>query len=428
MTRRALLLLLAAIPAAGAEPARLLSLLLAPERELRERGEEEAVTVARADAASLEPLWGDLDLRGRCVLLRALGRSGAKEAIRLALAKAGDPEPELFRALLDGLVRGGAKALFEPLPEATPLARRAAVESLRLRWRVESELVKLKSMSGWTGSYAGQFDEVRAIGREALPILVDIIANRDHPLPGEAGAGPYRGIHPQMHLFDPQELRVVVANNVHALLAPGEGPAIEELLRLCDEYLSMDEAVRPFERTDLGPAIAFSLHDYGVRESLEDPRLFAPARRRMDELRELAYPTFGRQRMVNPSGLWDYGWACIRLGRYDEGEECYKQVLERADSGSRPLAAYNLACSFAMRAAGNPGERARFSRDAVFYLRLAVEAGFVDWPWMEKDRDLDAIRADPGYLSILEGLRREYPDRTERKVEKDIDAILNEGK
>ena len=42
-------------------------------------------------------------------------------------------------------------------------------------------------------------------------------------------------------------------------------------------------------------------------------------------------------------------------------------------------------------------------------LAQSVVYGYADWPWMEEDRDLDAIRKEADYARIVEGLRRQYP-------------------
>ena len=121
--------------------------------------------------------------------------------------------------------------------------------------------------------------------------------------------------------------------------------------------------------------------------------------------------------------LWDLGYACIRVKRYEEGEYYYAQVL--LISPSKGIAAYNLACNFSMRAqdAAAPW-RDRFKREALDYLRRAIEDyGYGDWKWMEEDGDLDFIRGEKEYKALLRRLKERYPERAKGKVAKGRSAL-----
>ncbi len=367
--------------------------LLSPGRGAREGAEALAREIARTDPSGVAALWDRLDLRGRCLLVRALGAAGTRHAAEVALARAAGPEPELFPALLDGLAAGGEASLFAPVPEEMPAARREAIEEMRLRWRLEAELARLKSPSGLTGHYTGQFARAKELGPGVIPILLDITADRARPLPGETASGPYAAIHPGMTSFDPQELRGMTAYAFAELAEKSDAATIEELLRLHWEYKSLDEDEFPFEHEELAPALAFSLYDLAVVE---------PALARIGELEDV-YRARGEYRY-----LWELGYANIRIGRIADGEEWYKRALEEADN--RAIAAYNLACSYAVR-----HER----KDAIKYLRQAIhECGYGDWKWMEEDGDLAFIRGDPEYQKLLRHLQQKYPERKKGKVPK----------
>ena len=50
-------------------------------------------------------------------------------------------------------------------------------------------------------------------------------------------------------------------------------------------------------------------------------------------------------------------------------------------------------------------------------LQKSVDAGYADWPWMEEDRDLDAIRKEPGYAPMLAKMKAEFsPDAVRRDL------------
>jgi hypothetical protein len=401
--------------------------LLSPGRGAREGAEALAKDLARTDPAGVASLWDALDLRGRCLLVRALGAAGTRHAAEVAFGRAAAAEPELFRALLDGLAEGGEASLFASLPETIAPARKEAVAELRLRYRLEEELVRLKSPSGLTGHYTGQFARVKKLGPSVIPILLDITADRARPLPGESAAGPYVGIHPGLTRFDPTELRGMTAYSFSEVVEPTDGQTILQLLDLYDRYTGepeweehwADEDERMelkwrraigsersrFEREDLAPSIAFSLFDLGEQ---------APALNHVAELRRRAN---GDGEEEGNQVLWDLGFACIRIGLFDEGEWWYRQYLRIAPS--KAIVAYNLACNFSVRAEREPREQERFKRDALEFLDEAIrEHGYGDWKWMEEDGDLSFIRSDPKYQELLRFLKEKYPDRAKGKVPK----------
>jgi tetratricopeptide (TPR) repeat protein len=183
---------------------------------------------------------------------------------------------------------------------------------------------------------------------------------------------------------------------------------VDELLQLHATYMALDEDEHRFEYEDLAPSIAFSLFDLGVPH---------PALSYIESLE--AKLEDGDQRV-----LWDLGYACIRVKRYEEGERWYRDVLEVAPS--KAIAAYNLACNFAMRArdAATSEWRKRFREEALQYLRQSIEEfGYGDWKWMEEDGDLDFIRGEKEYKELLGYLKKKYPERKKGKVAKGRSAL-----
>ncbi len=91
--------------------------------------------------------------------------------------------------------------------------------------------------------------------------------------------------------------------------------------------------------------------------------------------------------------LSQLGTNLLRQGRYAAAAFCFETSLG-VQPGDR-VAAYNMACACA-----------RLGRrdEAVGWLRKAVENGFTDGAFIEKDPDLEAIRAEPGYKKIIDGL------------------------
>jgi hypothetical protein len=214
--------------------------------------------------------------------------------------------------------------------------------------------------------------------------------------------------------FEREELRTLAAYSFGELVSPGDEATTERLLTLYKRYAELDEDLHRVERRELAPALAFSLHDLGVAW---------PGQRLLRELTERAYSRDWNQRR---DAIWELGYAYMRLGEPDKGTEHYHLVLEMAE-GDKGVTAYNLACSFAMRAMQEPRRRELFRRMALGYLQQAVERyRWIDWPWMEEDGDLDFIRDDPVYVELLARLKAQYPVPEKRRVPKSVEEFLAE--
>jgi hypothetical protein len=409
------LLLCAPLLRAEAAPEAIRTGLLAPGREDREGAARAARAWARRDPLAVDALFDTLDARGRCLLVHALAAAGGPAA-QVAARHAGDPEPEVFRALLQGLVEGGRKALFTPFPEGLPERRVRAVEGLRTQWRVEEELALLKNEHGPTGHYLGQYAGMKEIGPGAYDVLLDIVQDVERPIAGQGGAGPYRTAVPAMVRFEREELRTLAAYSFGELVSPEDEATKARLLTLYQRYAELDEDLHRVERRELAPALSFSLHDLGVAW---------PGRRL---LRELAERAESRDWARRREAIWELGYAYMRLGDPGKGTQHYEAVLDMED-GDKGVTAYNLACAFAMRAMQEPRRRELFKRMALGYLQAAIERHrWIDWPWMEEDGDLEFIRDDPLYQELLAGLKARYPVREKRKVPKRVEEFLAEPK
>lgn len=90
----------------------------------------------------------------------------------------------------------------------------------------------------------------------------------------------------------------------------------------------------------------------------------------------------------------DQGLRNLGLGRFEQAEREFKQVLELEPQNE--TAWYNLACTYARWGRIDP---------ALEHLKRAVEHGFDDATHMEKDPDLDPLRQDPRFREIMAGLQ-----------------------
>jgi len=91
----------------------------------------------------------------------------------------------------------------------------------------------------------------------------------------------------------------------------------------------------------------------------------------------------------------DQGLSYLKLARFERAEKEFRAVVELEPENE--VAWYNLACTYS-----------RWGKlDLAFeHLRRAVAAGFDDVSHMEKDSDLDALRADPRYKEIIGGIEK----------------------
>jgi tetratricopeptide (TPR) repeat protein len=80
-------------------------------------------------------------------------------------------------------------------------------------------------------------------------------------------------------------------------------------------------------------------------------------------------------------------------GRLQDGLAVDKQLV--ASRPADPTAHYNLACRYALLKQADM---------ALGALRKAIELGYRDFRFMEKDRDLESIRKDPRFRQLV----REY--------------------
>jgi len=87
-----------------------------------------------------------------------------------------------------------------------------------------------------------------------------------------------------------------------------------------------------------------------------------------------------------------YATDLAQAGRLDEAKVQAAKALEL--SPSDPLMLYNCACFYARM-----GEKELSLKS----LRAAVESGFENYEWIERDADLESIRSEAGYEELMKG-------------------------
>ena len=81
-------------------------------------------------------------------------------------------------------------------------------------------------------------------------------------------------------------------------------------------------------------------------------------------------------------------------GRIADGLKMDRRLVKLQPANA--TAHYHLACSLAL---------SRRKSDALRSLRNAIDLGYRDFDWMQQDPDLEALKAHPEFLSLLDQLK-----------------------
>jgi len=93
--------------------------------------------------------------------------------------------------------------------------------------------------------------------------------------------------------------------------------------------------------------------------------------------------------------LFRHGFDLLEAHKYEEGAMAYRTLLELWPRHA--LSHYNLACAEALLG---------HSDSAVQSLIRSIDFGYQNLAHMLKDSDLDSIRTHPGYLEVVETLKK----------------------
>ena len=152
----------------------------------------------------------------------------------------------------------------------------------------------------------------------------------------------------------------------------------------------LDQALAPFRRViELKPGFYAAYKD--VEQTCAGLGMKAEAEEASRQLLELL-PDYLLQNPDDSRARMFYAITLAEKGRKDEAIEEGNKALEL--SPGDPMMLYNCACLYSQL-----GEVDR----AVETLRQAISGGYENFRWMKHDPDLDALRADPGFMALVEG-------------------------
>jgi hypothetical protein len=333
-------------------------------------------------------------------LAEVLGRDGSPDAIGAlldALPKADVATAAAIRAALVGQAERTAPLLAQRLAGTKDVpARLQELSAIVRRARIERIFLGARSRSGGTGYYRGQFDALLPYREEAVDVCLAILADRRHKMPDEFPVGGYRFLRAPQPPVDSMDARVMAGNALAELLRPSDTRALASLARLYRDY---------WRHTLQHPA--GDLRDMSPQELLLDTILPALYRLDPEEWSDEVEILLSHYEDTDRGGVDSSAMLLLRVGRYEEAIDRYRYAVRR---GFSAYSLYNIACAYATwsREERDPAQAAKLRDLAVRSLEGSVASGYLDWPWMEQDTDLDPIRGDPRYKRLLAQVKAEF--------------------
>jgi hypothetical protein len=347
-------------------------------------------------------------------VLAADGSDAALDALLAALEAAADPgeSAAIRRALAENSDRVADRVAARRAPDGSRPAYLEDLARVLERARVESVFLSRKSRSGATGTYRDQFAPLRPWRKHAIELMFAILEDREPKTPGVYPAGRFRFLTAPRFVASDWEIRDMAANALSDLVEPGDDGAFRAVYR---NFLRFDLESRERDPFGAKSRPAAALADtlvailYVHRSRL--PKGTGPEDMPTDPVRHFDRLVDGRIRERADTEITEEDAAilCLRLRRYAEAIRRYETVLDQGLSRAYPH--YNLACAHSLWSSESglsDAERAGLRAKALGHLSESIAAGYLDWPWMEQDRDLDAIRDAPAYRTLLAKVKAEF--------------------
>jgi hypothetical protein len=195
--------------------------LTSPLQRERQAAARDLIELLPGARARVLEAWKTGDEGVRATLTEVLAADGSNELLALALEAwrtGGDALAARARSALlvnPEATRRALDALAEPPAGAAPERRSlAAIRALLDRGEVERLFLARKSRSGGTGSYPGQYAELKPYRAVALEVCFHIVTDRAMRLPGTSAVGGYRFVRPPTQVLDVWEVRSMALNAI----------------------------------------------------------------------------------------------------------------------------------------------------------------------------------------------------------------------
>jgi len=296
-----------------------------------------------------------------------LGHMNDIEAVRHILQMYNDPSMMVRASAKRSLLRYGEQAVHEVnrLLESGAITESILNDNLLADLYYKTFLDVFSKKVDRGGHYPGQYDPIAKLGPRVIPAILKVCDKLQSSI---NSFGQLPNDYPRM-----DELIVIMARF-------NDKRIIARLKSLWNQY--KDE--------QYGQYVAISLAKLGHEEILNE--LIAGMRK-------------NAKSQNNDRLFQDIALLYHRTGNYGESQKWFGLAAESAESNNNSsyIYYYNLACAYAM---GNKTDK------AVEALGRAVEKGYRNFPWMVIDKELDAVREDPGYIKLLAKYGPEYlPDK-----------------
>lgn len=332
----------------------------------REAARRELVLLGAAAQPFVRAALRSADWRIRAGASQVAGETRDRVALPVLVELLADAVPDVVGAATEALAGFGAEA--DAALAGTRAAHPELAEAIEaaqphlLRGRVERELIAHITSQGCYGFYEAQHARLAALAPGCVPVLLQILVDPDFPFV-TAEAERWR---PAVRWLA-----------LDALGELGDRSVVAELRGLATNESSLVEAglAGTFEITD---NLAFTLFRLG------DPQPVERLRSELEAALDAGSGQAGAYTAVRLSYLHQ------RTGDLAGAEELQRRAVR--GFGEMGMADVGLACILALR-----GKKA----EALEWLQKGVRTGFDDTEWLERDRDLESLRAEPGFQALL---------------------------
>ena len=329
-------------------------------------------TIARAGESVIPHLKKLLQTENpllRMNVVELLGRMKQPDAIRPIIEMFGDSSPAVRSSAKRALGYYGPEILLElqRLTESGQM-KESDLPGELIAKLYRKPLVELFGKVVQGGQYPGQYAAIAALGPKAIPALLSLL---DECLAGArdvAGGAP--AVLGALSEFTTKDKRV-----------------IDKLERLWNTP----------EASYLRQPVAITLAKLGAETHLNEM---------IDALLDSA-------KTQTDANLFAQVLLYHRVGKYDESQKWFRRAAEAAGQ-SGYIHHYNLACALAM--GKNPDA-------AVDALKTAIKNGYQNFSWMVKDKELDPIRQNAGYIELIKKhCPQHLPEKLKEKKEEEKQA------